>query len=351
MKTNTGKSKRVNRILTTLFLVALITALAAVCLTGCDDDNPSPWDGYDKYNNWYNYENSNLFTPGGAALPTAPDTSSPATSTPIINKIEIDWFAGQVNIQTSDTQKIEFSEVTDETDSQYLLHYAIVKNKLKIEYQKSNVKIKPNSAKTLNVKIPANLRIYECDVETVSASVTATNVSASEFDAETVSGAITVSGINNADKVDLETVSAAVTATNISCRKFSAESVSGTINVSGITATEIDVENSSNSTVIANSSASLKMEAESVSGSIAITDCAFGKLELENLSGAIDVAFRQGDGFRAEITKMSGTVTNSCNATQVGNVYVAGSGIIPVEIETMSGAITLRFAETQAAAA
>lgn len=224
----------------------------------------------------YHYSNASKYTVGSASVSAAD-----------INEISVDWISGDISVVEADTDRIAFAEETDETDSDYLLRYAVIKGELKIKFQKSGTKNKDNFSKNLKVTVPRKTALRELDIESVSGNVEVKDITATEMKIESVSGNIAVSG-------------AAVT----------------------------------------------KMDFETVSGNIAIYHGGQrGELDLETVSGDVVLSFASPD-FRVEYKTVSGKVNNACGATLDRKTYSLGNATVTGEVETVSGNLELRLTET-----
>lgn len=244
-------------------------SLCAVCmLAGCSVGTGA-----------YHYSNASKYTVGSASVSAAD-----------INEISVDWIGGDISVVEADTDRITFTEETDETDSDYLLRYAVLKGELKIKFQKSGTKSKNNFSKTLTITVPRKTALRELDIESVSGDVEVKDITATEL------------------KV---------------------ESVSGNIDVSGATAT--------------------KMDFETVSGDIVVYRSEQrGELDLETVSGDVVLSFAAPD-FRVEYKTVSGNVNNVCEATQNRKTYSLGNANVTAEVETVSGDLELRITQPSTA--
>ncbi|MDE6274860.1 MAG: DUF4097 family beta strand repeat-containing protein [Clostridiales bacterium] len=197
-------------------------------------------------------------------------------------ELSVDWIAGEVILREGEGDEITFTETTDETDEDYLMHYCLERGELQIRFQNSGTKIRNHFQKTLVIEYPAGHAFRDVEIDTASADVSVSGLTATEFSADTASG-----------EVDLQ------------CGSVSDVSV------------------------------------DTASGNIALRG-AFAKAECDTASGRITVTFPQSVGFRATLKTASGKVSNSTEATLDGRAYVAGNGQVILEAESASGNLVLQ---------
>lgn len=213
------------------------------------------------------------FALGGASLPVDG-----------IREIEIEWIAGEVEIECYDGSEIVFSETSAEQLSErQTMRYLVKDGELEIRCCESKTVQLPE--KTLTVQIPASLIADEMEADVVSASLTARGVQAREIKLESVSGNICADGLT-AEKLQIDTVSgiAEILRCDVA-RKLKIDTVSGNAamqlaasatgftlkfdTVSGSVHCDVPVTTSRKSMVYGDGS--LGIEMESVSGSFKIS--------------------------------------------------------------------------------
>lgn len=213
------------------------------------------------------------FALGGASLPVDG-----------IREIEIEWIAGEVEIECYDGSEIVFSETSAEQLSErQTMRYLVKDGELEIRCCESKTVQLPE--KTLTVQIPASLIADELEADVVSASLMARGVQAREIKLESVSGNICADGLT-AEKLQIDTVSgiAEILRCDVA-RKLKIDTVSGNAamqlaasatgftlkfdTVSGSVHCDVPVTTSRKSMVYGDGS--LEIEMESVSGSFKIS--------------------------------------------------------------------------------
>lgn len=218
----------------------------------------------------YRYDDAEHYLSGNGSLDAA-----------TINKLSVEWIAGEVVLRLGSSDQITFTETTAETDPDYLMYYSLEGSELNIRFQKSGTKTKSNFEKTLVIEYPAGHAFRDVEVDTASAEVSVYGLNSTGFEADTASGGV---------KIVCESVTEAQVNT-----------ASGDVFVYGL----------------------------------------FGKLECETASGDVYLTFPDGNGFRVSFESASGRVNNSTAAVYSGKTYVYGNGQMFAEVDTASGNLFL----------
>lgn len=205
-----------------------------------------------------------------------------------VRELSVDWIAGEVILREGAGDQLTFTETTTETDEKYLLHYSIEGDELKIRFQDSGTKVKSDLSKTLVIEYPAGHSFRDVEIDTASAD----------------------------------------------------------IGVSGLTATELDVDTASGEASLA-LKAVTEVNVDTASGNVELSGGFFGA-DCDTASGSVVLNFPEGEGFRVGFKSASGKVNNSTAATYQGRYYVAGNGRVLVEVETASGNLVLQQASAEA---
>ncbi len=222
-----------------------------------------------------------------------------------IEKIDIEWIAGNASIQIYDGDCIRIDEHYDGDDEGNRMRTRIKDGTLYIKYAASGRGIFGNvPSKELTVSIPSkycDTALERIDIESVSANISigdsGTGLCCGEIDIETVSGRIDV--VNAvADRIRVESISGRVIIDG-DTREIAVSSVSSGIEIrlAGEIADEIDVE--------------------TVSGNIEIK---------------LPSAYK---GFTATLESVSGEM--SVDSDNVGERYKYGNGYTDITLSTVSG--------------
>ena len=301
-------------------VTAIITAAAAVCLTGCVSVSEK-------------YADADKYSAGNANF-NGSDVQS----------IYIDWSSGDVTVTRHDTDTVTVTETSKEDlkDSQKV-HTWLDGDTLRVHYCKSGETFIGfrSIEKNLEIQIPQDMELYtlsydgssgdslfeEITAETISVDVSSGDTriigcSAKKFEAETSSGDITIEQKGEAESI-------------------SAEATSGDIEISAEKAAEVEMEATSGHIELAAQEAK-SVDAETTSGNIVLR---FGKMpadtDVDATSGNIKVYVPEGADFTADIDTTSGDFDSNIALSKSGSKYTSGNGSNTLDIETTSGDIKI----------
>lgn len=208
-----------------------------------------------------------------------------------VNKISVEWAAGNVNVSYYDGNQIQFSDGLDQNDSNALMSRTEGSD-LKIYFCQNYRGGGNQNAKDLQINIPNGMTLTEFDIESTLANITVNGIIADSAELHTNSGEITGSG------------------------EFAS----------------LDVETNSSNAQITNSAALIRqIDANTRSGNITVTvpqNIGGFYLEYETVSGAINTDFS---------TQSSGTSRNG--------ILNYGNSSTQIEVETTSGSFSLKAAQ------
>lgn len=253
--------------------------LAATCLTaftGCTG---------------LEYDNANAYSIGATEI------------TGEVKRLDIEWIAGSVTVQAHEGNAVAVSETAAENlSNDKMLRYWLDGDTLRIRFAKAKTwRNNELPEKALTIRLPA-AALRAIDVETVSASVEITGVSANSADVETVSGNVVMSLLGDTDEVSVDSVSGAITL-RASVRDFELDSTSGNV---AIYASNVPTEGS-----------------------------------VDTTSGNIYLQLPSDAQFTAEATSLSGEISCAFDCTTQGSRYICGVGGGSYELDSLSGRITL----------
>ena len=238
-----------------------------------------------------------------------------------IEKIEIDWTSGKVNILPASSDKISIEEKTSRDVSENeQMHYLLDGKTLKIKFVKSGTPLISAVTKELNVYIPENSSVKELDVGTASANINAEVSGVASASFSTASGDVGAV-LDGAKDIDLDTASGR---TEIVCKgevnEFEANSASGDMQITADHIADADIE--------------------TASGKI---ECVFGKtpdkLDVDSASGEVRLTLPETAGFTADIDTASGSFNCEFATVRNGNSYVCENGASKISVSTASGDI------------
>ncbi len=224
-----------------------------------------------------------------------------------INEIDINWISGKVNIETSDTDKVTFSESHKDGISKDLyMRYLVANGKLTIQYCRSGLKVRNGSApvkKDLTVYVPSNVVFREIECDTVSSNLNMKGVATRELKLENVSGNVSLSDVR-ADEIDVENVSGNISIeTDENVRRFEIETVSGNVTITAPSVSSVSAEGVSCSLTLNLDDADFRVELDGVSKRMKVDGTDYrevgdgnyvfgngsGRVEVELVSGILEI--------------------------------------------------------------
>ena len=224
-----------------------------------------------------------------------------------ISEIDINWISGKVNIETSDTDKVTFSESHKDGISKDLyMRYLVANGKLTIQYCRSGLKIRNSSApvkKDLTVYVPSNVVFREIECNTVSSNLNMKGVATRELNMENVSGTISLSDVK-ADEIDVENVSGNISIkTDENIRRFDIETVSGNVTITAPSVSSVSAEGVSCSLTLNLDDADFRVELDGISKRMKVDGTDYrevgdgnyvfgngsGRVEVELVSGILEI--------------------------------------------------------------
>ncbi len=247
-----------------------------------------------------------------------------------VNRIDIGWIAGSVEIVSGGTDQIRIKEsaltgvIEDEMrltlkDGKLTIQYCDEYKSIWKQFVSGNFNL---SGKALVIELPESCALKELDVESVSANVTVEAAAAmTEIDVETISGHQTLMGLSGTT-LSLSTVSGGLNAEDCAFDELDVESVSGDVKMEG----RFDI-----------------MDAQSTSGNIHLYCTAVPRsIEAETVSAEITVYLPADAGFTAALDTVSGDIESEFAAVSSGKSMTAGDGACQCRFESVSGGVSIR---------
>ena len=184
-----------------------------------------------------------------------------------LKELHIDWISGSVTVELTDGDSIRFQELADTTIKEKdALRYGTSGSTLRIQAcKKGHVGSLPR--KDLVVYLPRALadKLKECEIDTVSASISAGDLDLEELEIDTVSGRVKLNDMR-VEEAQVDTVSGSVSWTDCAIDTLRTDSVSGQVKVTGV---------------------AKKVKASSVSGEISLALTDSKELKISTMSGPI----------------------------------------------------------------
>lgn len=267
----------------------------------------------------YRYSDEKEYTVGAVELPKTEFTS-----------ISVDWISGNVFVYAYDGDTVKIEEASNDViEEKYELRWRVKENMLYIKPCQST------SSWNLSNKIPEkDLFVYlpealattmnTISVNTASASIGITGITAKEIDTATASGDTRFEKCGATD-INIENVSGYVNITETNAERIDAETVSGNVEITG---------------------AVKDLEADSVSGTVLLcADEVPQSSDVSTVSGDIKFELPENDGFCIDFDTVSGKVTSEFSLTINDGKQVYGNGEGRLDFETVNGNAYLEIRE------
>lgn len=226
-----------------------------------------------------------------------------------VSEIHIDWASGNIRIQPGDTDTISFeeSEVSKENHRMVWKHSG---SKLTLQFSKDGVfstgfGTNITISKDLVITVPKNWICSELSFDVASADVEIVDLTITDVDFDGASG-----------KCEF---------LNCTVDELSVDTASGNIHFSG-TLNEMDCDAAS---------ADCKIEVSNVPS----------RIDLDSASGDLELTLPENAGFRLNLSTLSGDFNSEFPTTMSGGNYVCGDGKCRIEMDAMSGKVTIRKAQ------
>lgn len=253
-----------------------------------------------------------------------------------IDKIRVEWINGLVRVQPYDGTDIKLDELSNsEISEEYALRYKIADGKLTVRFCKKHTWYGVDAAmlnldeiikpKELVVSVPrAMLESGELDIQLDGVS-NDTYISSAKLNGLNVNG-----------------ISGSIAIENVSAKDMDLDTVSGLIDVSDCAADAIKVVSISGEMTIGGIFGSARLN--STSGAVWFTDGSDGikELEISTVSGDVTMQLPESAGFNMMVSTVSGDVSSTFGLIKNGSNYVYGDASADLDIDTVSGDITIQ---------
>lgn len=241
--------------------------------------------------------------------PAPQSDNSAHFSTDEVSRISIDWVSGKITVEPADVTDII---ILDETpDSKYPTVMKLQNGKLAIDFCKDNsitgwgfsMNLGMRLRKDLTIQVPRDFSLKELELDAASTNLEVHDLTIGEVDINTASGASTF--LNCAvDKLDVDTASGDV--------------------------------------IFKGSLDTLKFDAASANFTGVFSNVP-SRMDIDSASGDLDVTLPPEAGFSVKLDGMSTDFTSEFDTVNRNGSYVHGDGACRIEMDAMSGDITIRM--------
>lgn len=221
-----------------------------------------------------------------------------------IRKIEIEWAAGDIRIEPSETAttlRISESQVDDEDK----MVCKISGSTLHIQFCKDSVKF-----------IGINTEIVSKEL------------------------VITVPAGWICENLDIDAAASDVFIRDMTIRELDFDGASGLCQLENCSVTDLDVDAASGNVTFSGSLVTLDFDGASADCTLKLTNCP-RQISLDGASGNLDITLPSDCGFTAETSGLSFDFTTDFQTTTRNGCHVYGDGSCRIEIEALSGRINI----------
>ena len=295
------------------------------------------------------YANANKYTIGDTEITSA------------VEKLDINWISGQVNIEYHAGSGIRLSETANRDISEdEKFRWWLDGTTLRIQFAKPQLLSFNNLQKTLTVSLPEGIVFKDVDINTTSADISVPDMTADEIEFDSTSGNVkaeistrkldassTSGDLNIKQKGEIKTAafsstSGTVAFTGTSADKISVEATSGDIFVtlSG-TVDNIDLDSTSG-TIHPDLANVNKAKLSSTSGGVNGTLATFKEVKIDVTSGDVVLKLPETKGFTLHMDSISKKLRTSLPmAVKDEDKYVFGDGSATLRIDVTSGKVQI----------
>lgn len=260
---------------------------------------------------WYRRRNEvsiDLLTEPAETIVVGPELGEKSTfSASEISELEIDWVAGEILIQPGDSDQITVRE-DNVSEAKYAMVLQQRGEKLKIVFCEEGVgnfigfNTSNELIKDLTITVPKDWVCESLDIECASATVEVNDMVIREVDFDGASGACEFENCT-VDEIDIDTAS-------------------GDIRFIG----SLDI---------------LNFDAASASVYAVLSNTP-SRLDMDSMSGDLDITLPGDAGFTLAMDGMSMDFSSDFETTLKNNNHVCGDGRCRINIDAMSGDVTIR---------
>lgn len=267
-------------------------------------------------NGWVMMEYIELLEETQAEIATMETTVSPeeeitgygvALDAASIRDMEIEWAAGSIVIKPMDITEIRISEEGVNQDSDPMV-WKVKDGKLAIQYSKNTDHdfglglLRGEHTKNLTIHVPVDWTCHSLEIDAASASLEVNDLTIREMEFDGASGTCVFS--------------------NCTVEALDVDTASGDVRFQGNLG---------------------KMDCDAASANIILELINVpGNLDLDTASGDLDVTLPEDAGFTVKLDTMSGDFESDFDTTLRNGSHVAGNGRCRIDVDAMSGSVTIR---------
>lgn len=223
-----------------------------------------------------------------------------------VREIEIEWVAGDILIQPHDTDTITVRE-DGNFDAKYAMVLSCREGELKIKFcentaSKIGINNLNNLSKDLTIYVPRDWQCESLELDVAAAKVEVNDMTIQEVDFDGASGAC-----------EFE---------NCTVKELDIDTASGDVRFIG----ELDI-----------------LDCDAASASVyAVLSNTPSRLNMDSMSGDLDITLPTDTGFTLSMNAMSSDFSSDFETSMKNGNYVCGDGRCRINVDCMSGDVTIR---------
>lgn len=261
-----------------------------------------------------------------------------------VERLDISWASGSIELGTYDENTILIREETDRTLPDDLrVHWYLDGATLRVQFAASGAftPLGETGSKKLTVTLPAALWLSAAKVSAASAGVMANALHADDVSVSTASGNMHVQCM--AQNIRLSSASGEVWLDQRGeSATINVDTASGPIDAAIFRADKAAFKAASGRVLVA-AEAIDRLSAETTSGPIS---CRLSGMPSEgrfsSTSGSVMLALPEDAGFTARVNTTSGDFTSDFAMKRSGQTYACGNGAATIEVQTTSGDVSFQ---------
>jgi len=232
-----------------------------------------------------------------------------------LQKIEIEWVAGSITIESADVDRVTVKE-TMASDPTYTMVCRTTGDKLTVKFCEEKlldrgfgIGFSKDFSKNLIIQVPKDFQLNSLEVDAAFAAMTVKNLVIREVEFDGASGTCDFENCA-VDQLDLDTASGDV-------------SFSGTLRT---------------------------LDCDAASASVrAVLDNVPSRIDMDSMSGDLDLTLPDYAGFTLSMDAMSSDFVSDFETSARNNSYICGDGSCRISMDAMSGDVYIRKAQSAAA--
>lgn len=227
-----------------------------------------------------------------------------------ISELKIEWVAGDILIQPTDTDQITVKE-DGVSDEKYAMVLRQSGNTLKIQFCEDTAFgfgihfNTPDITKDLTILVPKDWQL---------------------------------------DSLEIDCASATVEVNDMTIREVDFDGASGTCEFENCTVEEMDIATASGDVKFVGSLGMLDCDAASASVYAVLSNTP-RRLDMDSMSGDLEIILPEDAGFTLALTAMSSDFTSDFETTMKNGNYVCGDGSCRINVDALSGDVIIRKSE------